>query len=235
MRFPRCAPGEPKQAVLLNTAGGLTGGDHLDFGIRIGAQAQATVTTAAAEKIYRARDGETEIDIQIEVAEGAQLAWLPQATILFDRARFVRRLEVELAQDASFLAVETLVFGRSAMGETVRTGYCRDAWRIRRAGRLVFGDTFLADGPIARILEHAATLAGARATATIVYVAPDAEARIDEARTALADTAGAGGVSAWNGMLFARVAAADSQILGKDIRCLAEMLSGRPLPRLWHC
>ena len=91
VRFPRCAPGEPKQAVLLNTAGGLTGGDRLDFSIHLGARTRATLTTAAAEKVYRARDGETTVRAEIEVGEGAQLAWLPQATILFDRARFERR------------------------------------------------------------------------------------------------------------------------------------------------
>ena len=63
--------------------------------------------------------------------------WLPQETILFDRCAMDRRLEVELAEDAWFLGVETLVFGRAAMGETVEHAWLRDVIRVRRGGRLV--------------------------------------------------------------------------------------------------
>ena len=75
-----------------------------------------------------------------------------------------------------------LIFGRAAMGEDVRRGSCRDRWRVRRDGGLVFADTLRADGPIADILDRKATLDGARASAMVLYVAPDAAARLDEVR-----------------------------------------------------
>jgi urease accessory protein len=164
MRFPKPGAGAPPEAVLLNMAGGLTGGDRMDVDVVLSDGAEATVTTAAAEKIYRARDTEAaEISVQLALGAGARLAWLPQATILFDASRLDRRTEVRLAGDATFLAVETLIFGRQAMGEDVHHGACRDAWRIRRDGALVFADTFRVGGAVGSILDRPATLAGARA------------------------------------------------------------------------
>ena len=122
----------------------------------------------AAEKIYRARDGEATIRLDIALEAGADLAWLPQATILFDAACLDRRTEVHLAADARFLAVEMLVFGRAAMGEDVHRGFCRDAWRVWRDGKLVLADTLRVDGTIAATLDRRAVLGGGRATAFVV-------------------------------------------------------------------
>jgi urease accessory protein len=236
-RFPRRPAGAPPEAVLLNTAGGLTGGDRIGVSVALSEGAEATVTTAAAEKIYRAREDETEIRVRLEIGPGARLVWLPQATIAFDQARLDRRTEANLATDASLLAVETLIFGRAAMGEDVHRGAWHDAWRVRRDGRLVFADAFRADGPIAAILDRGATLAGARTLALLLYVAPDAPARLEEAR-GLLDAAGASvtaGASAWNGLLAVRAVAGDGRTLHAALEPLIARLSGRPLPRVWQC
>lgn len=234
-RFPRRPGGEPPEAVLLNTAGGLTGGDRIDVEVALSAGAEAVVTTAAAEKLYRARDGETEIRIRLDVAPGARLAWLPQATIAFDAARLDRRTEANLADDAGLLAVEFAIFGRAAMGEEVRRGSWRDAWRVRRNGRLVFADTLRVNGPVADILDRGATLDGARALGLVLYAAPDAPVRLDEARALLNDAKGAVGASAWNGLLVVRAAARDGRTLGNDLEPLIASLNGRPVPRVWQC
>lgn len=235
VRFPKVAAGQPPQVVLLNTAGGFTGGDRLDLDVRLAAHTQALVTTAAAEKIYRAREGEATVRVTLAVGESAELTWLPQTTILFDRARFERRTDVDLAPGASFLAVESFVFGRAAMGEQMHTGFCRDVWRVRRGGRLVFADTFLADGPVARMLERPATLGGARAVAMVLYIAPDAAQRLAEVRGALEGAGSTAGASTWNGMLVARALAEDGRTLSTDIKRVAERLSGEPMPRVWQC
>src|SRR5262245_35649054 len=180
VRFPKPVTGDVPEAVLLNTAGGLTGGDRIDIEVTLAARCSATVTSAAAEKVYRALDGESAVRVRLDVGEGAHLAWLPQPTILFDRARLDRRTEVAISGNASFLAVETVIFGRAAMGEDVRRGACRDAWRVHRGGRLVFADTFRVDGEVASVLRRGATLDGARATAVLLWVSPDAPARLDE-------------------------------------------------------
>jgi urease accessory protein len=234
-RFPKPATGQIPEAVLLNTAGGLTGGDRFDLAMDLAAGAALTATTAAAEKIYRARDGEATIRLAIALEPGADLAWLPQATILFDAARLDRRTEVHLAADARFLGVEILVFGRAAMGEDVHRGYCRDAWRVWRDGKLVLADTLRIDGAIAATLDRPAALGGGRATAFVVYVAPDAPARLEMAQTHCAKAQGTAGASSWNGLLVVRAYAGDGHTLQRDIAPLLEALAARPLPRVWQC
>jgi urease accessory protein len=198
-------------------------------------RAEATVTTAAAEKIYRSLEGEVVVRADLALGAGARLAWLPQPTILFDQSRLDRRTEVTMAGDATFLAVEILVFGRSAMGEDVRRGACRDVWRIRRGGVLAFADTFHVDGAVAAVLDRPATLAGARAAAMLICVAPDAASRLEAARSAVEGAPSAIGLSAWNGLLVARAVAGDARALQADMAALVQTLSGRPLPRVWGC
>src|SRR5262245_2681055 len=235
VRFPNPAQGSSLEAVLLNTAGGLTGGDRMALDVKLGPGAEAMLTTAAAEKIYRARDGKTAITIELGLGVGANLAWLPQATILFDGARLDRRTEVELAGDARFLAVEMLIFGRQAMGEEVRHGFCRDAWRIRRDGALVFADTLRLSGGIAQALARPATLSGARAAAMLIYVAPDAGSRLTCVRSLLEGAESTAGASAWNGLLVVRAIAREGRRLQADIAPLLRALGGRALPRVWQC
>jgi urease accessory protein len=235
VRFPKPV-GDAPEAVLLNTAGGLTGGDSMDVAVSLGPGARATVTTAAAEKVYRARDAEpTEIAVRLSLAAGSRLAWLPQPTILFDRSRLARRTEVALAGDASLLAIEMLVLGRMAMGEDVRAGAVRDAWRIRRDGVLALADTLRIDGAIAAALDRPATLAGARAVAMLVYAAPDAASRIDKTRELLLTDRAIAGASTWNGLMLVRATAADGRALQEAMAPLVQWLSGAPLPRVWQC
>jgi len=159
VRFPN-ASGSALEAMIVNTAGGIAGGDRHDLDIGVGEGATLGVTTAAAEKVYRALGPGAEIAVKLAVSAGARLTWLPQETILFDRARLTRRIEVELAPDATLLMSEAVVFGRSAMGEAVTEGAFTDRWRVRRDGRLVFAETVRLDGAIARM--YRVLLASAR-------------------------------------------------------------------------
>jgi urease accessory protein len=235
VRFPRPAAADVPEAVLLNTAGGLTGGDRIDVEVALAARCSATVTSAAAEKVYRALDGGAGVRVRLEVGEGACLAWLPQPTILFDRARLDRRTDVAMSGSATFLAVETLIFGRAAMGEEVCRGAARDSWRVRRNGRLVFADTFLVDGAVAGILDRSATLDGARAAALLIWAARDAASRLDEVRGLLQDAPCAAGASTWNSLLAVRAAAREGRELQAALAPVITRLTGRPLPRVWQC
>jgi urease accessory protein len=234
-RFPSCGTEAGIEAILLNTAGGLTGGDALEISASLNEVAEATLTTAAAEKIYRAADGQTAIAIHLALAKRSRLAWLPQPTILFDRSRLSRRTDVEMAKDARLLALEILIFGRAAMGEEVRSGAVCDSWRVRRDGVLVFADTFRADGPISEMLGRPAILDGARALATLLYLAPDAGQRLDEARALLVEAQGIAAASSFDGILVVRATARDGRTAMGDLANLVELLAGRPLPRVWAC
>ena len=169
----RCpgAPAEELEAVLINTAGGVAGGDTFTLDIAAGEGTQLVVTTAAAEKVYRSLGPDSTIDVKLAVATGASLAWLPQETILFDRARLSRSIEVDLASDARLFLAEAVVFGRTGMGETVEQGALSDRWRIRRDGRLIYAESVRLDGAIAKRLARTAVAKGGIAVATVLMAA----------------------------------------------------------------
>jgi urease accessory protein len=235
IRLPRTAAGDPLEAVLINTSGGVTGGDRLRYEVAVGGGARATVATQAAERIYRRSTGTATIETDLAVGAGGSLAWLPQETIVFDRSALSRRLTAEVDESATLLAVESVVLGRAAMGESVRQATVTDSWRIRRGGRLAFADAVRLDGDPTAIMAGGATAKGGTAFATRVLLAPDAEARLDRARAALEGCAGEAGASAWNGMLVARLAALTGQALRTDLIRLIESLRGTAMPRVWHC
>ena len=162
VRFPNGDNATALDAIMLNTAGGMTGGDRFTVDIKIGGGARMTVTTAAAEKVYRSPGPDTDIAVTLAVGPGGALTWLPQETILFDRARLHRTIDIELAGSASLLVAEAIVFGRSAMGEVVRDGYLFDRWRVRVDGVLMLAETMRLDGAIARRLANSAVAAEAR-------------------------------------------------------------------------
>lgn len=231
LRFPAACAGA-QEAVLVNTAGGIAGGDKLTIDLALEERARLVVTTASAEKIYRSEGAPAALAVTATLAEGAELTWLPHETILFDRARLVRAFDIDLAPSARLLFAEAIVFGRSAMGETVREGLLADRWRVRRGGRLIFAESFRLDGAIAGRLAETAVAAGQVARATVLAVPGDDAAT--EAVHALAGTfRGEVGISTWNGMALARLAAPDGAALRHDLVLLLAALGRAPLPRLW--
>ena len=231
VRFPS-PEDEGLSAVFVNTAGGVAGGDRFDIAIAAGEGARLTLTTAAAEKIYRATSKPAELNISLRAEDGAHLAWLPQETILFDRARVTRRIDIDLAEAASLLLCEIVVFGRSAMGEVMRHGEFVDRWRVRRAGRLVFAETVRLDGNIGEKLAKSAIVRGGVAIGTALIV-PGDEALIERIRAASECFGGEVGISAWNGFAIARFCAQDAARLRADVMAVLARASGRALPRLW--
>jgi urease accessory protein len=232
VRFPNAASRDTLDAVMVNTAGGMTGGDRFDIDIAVGAGASLSVTTAAAEKIYRSLGPDTVIDVKLGVGPGGALAWLPQETILFDRLRLHRTIEVDLADDANLFLAEAIVFGRSAMGETVTRGRVFDRWRVRRGGALVFAESLRLDGAIEQKLAQRAVAGGGVAVASVLKI-PGGEAEVAALRAAADVFAGEVGASAWNGMVLARLVASDGAALRRDLVGVLTALGDAPLPRLW--
>ncbi|MEM9145665.1 MAG: urease accessory protein UreD [Pseudomonadota bacterium] len=224
-------PGRPDEveAVLINTAGGITGGDRFSYAAEVAPGAALTVTTQAAERIYRSAGGVGRLEARLTLGKGGRLDWLPQETILFDHAALERRLEVDMAAYATLLVLEAVILGRAAMGETVAAGHLSDQWRIRRDGRLVHAEALRLSGPVAEIAARPGCWGGAGAAATLLYVAPDAADRLAPLRACLPQTAGA---SAWEGKLVARILAPSAQSLRTTLT--AALAVFRPhLPAVW--
>ena len=240
--FPDVEDGEPPQAVLLTTSGGLTGGDRLRVELRVGAHAQATLTTQAAEKIYRALPGggDVEIATHVMVGPGGYAEWFAQETILFDRARLRRHFVADLEGDACLLATESIVLGRSAMDESLRSGFVHDAWRIRRDGRLAFADALHLDGDIAALRDLPFGFGAARACGTVLLAAPAAASLLEQVRTALGESRIAHATTR-EGLLIVRVLAPSAAALRAAILvaagALRQALRGLAprLPQVWHC
>lgn len=237
-RLPRGSASGWCNVVTLNTSGGIAGGDRLSSAFEIAAGARASIASQAAERYYRALagGGPARVRTRISVGEHAMAEWLPQETILFDGSAIDRSLDVDLSDSSWFVGVEGLVFGRAAMGERVRTGQIRDAIRVRRAGRLIWHDAARLDGDIDAMLRRPAVANGAGAVASLVHVAPDAERRVDAVRAALDGLPAEGGVSAWDGMLVARLLASGAMPLRQAVTAaLGALRGGRALPRVWLC
>ncbi len=230
----RC-PGPPSaelEAVIVNTAGGLAGGDRCRLDVKVAPGASLVVTTAAAEKVYRTLGPATTVDVKLQVGAGGALAWLPQETILFDRARLERSIEIDLAADARLIMAEALVFGRSGMGEAVDDGRLHDRWRLRRNGALIHAEALRLDGAVAAKLSEPAVANGGIAVATVLVV-PGDEATAAGLRAHGEEFRGEVGVSSWNGLAVARLCAADGAALRRDLVTLLAALRGTALPRLW--
>lgn len=231
VRFPN-REGGALDAMIVNTAGGMTGGDAFEIDIAVGAGAGLTATTAAAEKVYRSLGPPATIAVKLAAGPGAALTWLPQETIVFDAARLRRSIDVELAADAKLLLAEAIVFGRSAMGEIVTHGHVFDRWRVKGGGALLFAETVRLDGAVAQRLSEPAVSGGGVAIASVLKV-PGDDASVAPIRAMREHFVGDVGASAWNGIAVARLCARDGAALRHDVIAVLSAWAGAPLPRLW--
>jgi urease accessory protein len=231
VRFPGAASAE-LEAVIVNTAGGVAGGDRFALDVTVEPGARLVVTTAAAEKVYRTLDPDATIDVTLALGAMSSLAWLPQETILFNRARLRRTINIDLAEDARLLLLEAIVFGRAGMGEAVDDAGVFDRWRLHRGGRLIHAEAMRLDGVVAAKLAQPAVADGGVAMATVLIVPAD-EAVAVGVRTLAGRFRGEVGVSAWNGFAVVRLCAADGAALRHDLVAVLTAVHQGSLPRLW--
>ena len=241
--FPTTEVDEPLQSVLLTTSGGLTGGDRTRVGIEVRANAQATLTTQAAEKIYRALPdtGDALVRVDMRVSDGAWAEWLAQETIVFEGSRLRRLFAADVAATGRLLAVESIVFGRTAMGENFDSGLLHDAWRISRGGKLVWADALHLEGDVRSQRSAPLGFGTNVACSTVLYAGADAPQQLLEARQLLDQCNLPCGATSLDGIMLVRIMAADAAELRAavmnliaGIRRSAASLPAR-LPRVWHC
>ncbi|MBZ4021982.1 urease accessory protein UreD [Rhodobacter sp. TJ_12] len=223
------------EVVFLNTSGGLTSGDTLSYGVDLQGGTRAVATTQAAERAYRADHGPAQVQVTHQVGPGGWLDWLPQETILFDRADLVRETTVHLAPDAGCLLLEAVVLGRAAMGEVVQDVQFSDMRRINRAGKPVFFEPFMLTTDILAKGPRSALLGPARAFATLVLCAPGGEDAVGGARAVLTEPGVEAAASGFDGKCVVRLLAEDGWPLRKQILKLMHALRrGSPPPRVWQ-
>jgi urease accessory protein len=243
--FPRVSSSEVEEAVLVNASGGVAGGDRLEIAITALGNASAAVTSQAAEKVYRALSEPARISTRLKVSEAAKLAWLPQETIVFNRARLSRETQIDLASGAELLALEWLVLGRTAHGEELAGGHINDSWRVRIDGRLAWADSFRVTDGMFPHLRSRALLSSSNAIATLVCFGPHPDRRLEFLR----DLAPAPGcqfaATLVGGLLVARFAADRSSDLRLALRSLLREFDREfdrefgpgpfRVPKMWSC
>ncbi|MBB3237689.1 urease accessory protein UreD [Phyllobacterium endophyticum] len=219
------------EAVMVNTSGGLTGGDEMHWKFDTADDCKAQVTTQACERIYKSSGGVADVASTIRIGERSSLAWLPQETILFEGSALKRTLTVELAATSRALIVEPIVFGRKAMGEDIQNCSFRDRWRIHRDGKLIHAEDFAIGPQSAAMLERPALLGGMRTMATLLLVDSSAERHLEASRKIIGTK---GGVSFWSGKLLARLIDGDAYSLRKRLVPLIELLNETAgVPKVW--
>lgn len=232
LRFPR---GPACEGIIVNTSGGVAGGDRQSITFTAATNARAAITTQSAEKVYRSDGERAQIATRLAVADAADLAWLPQETILFDQSHLTRNIEADVASSGRLTIKEMVVLGRTAMPEQLTRGLFHDRWRIRRDGRLIFAEGVRLEGEIDTTLAGRATGGGCTAIATIVQVASDAAAGLEMVRQVIEGAPCDHGASAWNGMLVVRLVGPHAHVVralcGRVLGCLLPAVS----PRIWSC
>lgn len=223
----RLPPGT-REAYLINTAGGLAGGDNFSYDLALAQNSKLTITSQAAERVYRSLGPPAKIECAINLEEGSRLNWLPHETILFDGASLSRQIRIEMDMRARFLGLEATIFGREASGENINSVYFCEEWQIKQAGKLIHTDILKIDGALPN---SKATLGDNRAIATIILIDPNAGTVLERLREKIGSY---GGASARNGKLVARLVAKDGMILKKTIvSALSVLASPAELPKTW--
>jgi urease accessory protein len=223
-----------QEAVLVNTAGGITGGDRYRYGCDANAS-RVVVTTQAAERAYRSSTKDiASMEVRLAATGGAALHWLPQETILFDGSRLVRHINVELDRTSECLVLESLVFGRHAMGERLQTCHFTDSWRIHRDGRLVHAEALSLTDDIGQLLAATAAAGHAQMAATLVYVGPRLDLIQADISAVLPSLASRAAISCWQGRFVLRLMATETMAGKADLSRILGSLRGQQVPRVWQ-
>jgi urease accessory protein len=239
--FPRIGGAAVNEAVLINTAGGIAGGDRLECGVTALADVSIAVTSQAAEKVYRALDEPARITTKLKACEGAKLAWLPQETIVFNCARLSRETEIEFSSGAQLLALEWLVLGRAAHGEEMVGGHITETWRVKKDGRLIWADSFRATDEMFSHLHRNALLSNCKAVGTLIYFGPALDARLEFVRNIARSLECHCAATSVGGLIVVRFAAEVSSDLRLALRSFLQQFSRElepgpfRVPKMWSC
>src|SRR4030095_13407456 len=229
------------EAVLINTAGGIAGGDRLTCDVTALANASIAITTQAAEKLYRALSEPACITTKLKACGAAKLAWLPQETIVFNQGRVSRKTQIALSSGAELLALEWLVLGRAAHGEEMVGGYLSDTWQVKKDGRLIWADSFRITDEVFPHLHRKALLSNCKAVATLIYFGPDLNRVLEFLRDISPPLKCHSAPTSVSGLIIIRFAAEASSDLRLALRSLLRQFS-RELgpgpfrePKMWSC
>lgn len=240
IRFPNSGPGA-LQAVLLNTAGGLTGDDCIEWDVEATTYSRLCVSTAACEKVYRTHGPVAVQNTTATVAPHARLDWLPQETIVFNGAALKRSLDAHVDVKATALFVESLILGRQAMNESLSSACIHDRWRIHRGGSLLHAEDLRLNFNDTSVARRQSALHHFSAISTLLLISAEPREYLNHQANRVrqlistndADTQA--GVSVLDHRLVVRVLSVSSFRLRQFLIPCVELLNeGEPIPPVWN-
>lgn len=226
-------------AIVVHPPAGIAGGDALRLDARLGAGAEALLTTPGATKWYRSAGARATSRIELALDEGAALEWLPQETIVFDGALADMTTVIGLRGGARYLGWEILCLGRTGSGERFDRGEAIVSTEVLRDGRPLFVERSALRGGGA-LLASPAGLDSAPVCATLVAAAESLGA--DDVRRCRehAPSHGEGAVTLLPGVLVARYLGGGGEAarrwLARLWAALRPSVFGREAvePRIWR-
>ena len=222
-----------REAVLANTAGGITGGDSFAAQTMV-SSSSLVITSQTAERLYRSITTPARINIDLHAENGAILHWLPQETIIFNEAAAERTINLNMSKDSTVLLAETLVFGRQAMGEQVHDCHFVDHWRLYREGSLFHAEALRLTDKIQNRLQARAAGNSARMLTTIFYASMDVEAQCQRIKPFIDLCSSLCAISSWEDKIIIRLIATDPLIGRADVNRILSVIRGEALPRVWQ-
>lgn len=230
--------GAPCHSYLLHPPGGVVGGDGLDVGVDVGADAWALMTSPGATKFYRSLGGEARVEQRIRVDAGGVIEWLPQEQIAFPGAIVSSRTRFELTAAAHALGWELNCFGRPASGQRFDHGRFRQRLEVWRDGvPLLLEHARLTGG--SSTMQAPWGLGGHQAMATLIATPADGD-DVGALREALDGLPGEAAVTCLDDLLVLRWrgpgALEGYQVRARAWQVLRPRLLGRPAcpPRIWN-
>jgi urease accessory protein len=225
--------------IVVHPPGGIAGGDSLGLDVSLAAGSAALLTTPGAGKWYKSSGRRARLSQRFNVATGAVLEWLPQASIVFDAARADTFTEVRLAGDALYLGWDIACMGRTAAGERFASGDLRQRTEVRQEGELLWLEQARLDGNDP-MLASPAGLAGRTVSATFIAAGRDVpKALLTRCRDTATCSRGQAGITVMPRLLLARYLGDSTEIAMDYFTALWSLLrpalTGRRAvpPRIW--
>ncbi len=227
----------PCHAIIVHPPGGIAGGDRLEIKVASRASSHGLITTPSAAKWY-GTDGDNPASQRLDVDLDGALEWLPQETIVFDRARVESEINIRASATGAMIGWDHLIFGRKASGESFDTGCFRQSLNMEVEGQVVWQDRLVLQGGDA-LFASPIGLRGHHAFATVWAVLPASATWTESVVEPLREAAG--GI-AWTvlhpRLMVGRVLADPARLkshLHSAWHYLRPSVFGRPAvaPRLW--
>ncbi|WP_095078201.1 urease accessory protein UreD [Pseudomonas sp. Irchel s3h17] len=224
------------QHIIVHPPGGIAGGDRLDVSVNVATDAWAQLTSPGAAKWYRAATPAYQ-QLDVTVAAGATLEWLPQETIVFSAAQAELATRIDLQGNARLFFWDVVALGRPASGERFACGHFQSRLDIRRDGQLLWherqrivGGDGLLDSPIG--------LDGSPVWATLLVTGEIDTELLEQCRSLAGDVRG--DLTQLPGLLVARCLASEALLARNWLIALWTLLRpallGRAAvpPRIWN-